>query len=57
MKSFAEKLIPKSLAARDDYLGAVLETVSLAEPIDYHKIPRTSLIREFIPGGIYEALY
>lgn len=57
MKPFAEKLIPMSLAARDDYLEIVLNAVSLAEAIDYHKIPRSSLIREFVPGGIYEELY
>jgi hypothetical protein len=57
MKSFAEKLIPKSLAAKDEYLATVLGAVSLIEEIDCHKIPTTSLIREFIPGGIYESLY
>lgn len=56
-KSFAEKLIPKSLAAKDEYLATVLNAVSLVEGIDYHKIPTNSLIREFIPGGIYESLY
>ena len=57
MRDFAEKLIPKSLAAKDEYLGIVLNAVGLAKSIDYHKIPRSSLIREFIPGGIYESLY
>ena len=57
MKKFAEELIPSLLAERDPYLGTVLRAVKMAEPIDYHKIPDTSLIREFIPGGIYENLY
>ena len=57
MKGFAEQLIPKSLAVRDEYLGIVLNAVGRAEPIDHHKIPQSSLIREFIPGGIYESLY
>ncbi len=57
MKDFAEKLIPVSLAAKDEYLAVVLNAVKLAESIDHHKIPRSSLIREFIPGGIYENLY
>ena len=57
MKRFAEELIPSAVAERDPYLGAVLRAVKMAEPIDYHKIPKTSLIREFIPGGIYESLY
>ena len=56
-KSFVEKLIPKSLVAKDEYLATVLGAVSLVEEIDCHKIPTTSLIREFIPGGIYESLY
>ena len=57
MKSFVEKLIPKSIAAKDEYLDVVLRAVTLAEGIDYHKIPTSSLIREFVPGGIYESLY
>ena len=57
MKRFAEELIPTAIAEKDAYLGAVLRAVKMAEPIDHHKIPKTSLIREFIPGGIYESLY
>ena len=57
MKKFAKELIPTAIAERDPYLGAVLRAVNMAEPIDHHKIPETSLIREFIPGGIYESLY
>lgn len=57
MKNFVLKLIPKSYASKDEYLCAVLGAVTLAEEIDYHRIPKTSLIREFIPGGIYESLY
>ena len=57
MKKFALELIPHSLADRDSYLGAVLRAVEMAEEIDCVRIPETSLIREFIPGGIYENLY
>ena len=57
MKKFVIELIPEALAERDPYLGTVLRAIKMAVPIDYHKIPNTSLIREFIPGGIYENLY
>ena len=57
MKHFAKGLIPKSLADGDAYAGTVYRAIEKVEELDYRKIPETSLIREFIPGGIYEALY
>lgn len=57
MKKFVLELIPTALAERDSYLGVILSAVKMAEPIDHREIPETSLIREFIPGGIYESLY
>ncbi len=57
MKSFAEKLISKSLAAKDSYANTVLTAVKMIESIDRSLVPENSLIREFIPGGIYESLY
>lgn len=57
MKHFAKGLIPKSLAERDAYAGIVAAALEKIEELDYNLIPENSLIREFIPGGIYEALY
>ncbi len=57
MKHFAKGLIPRSLAERDRYAGIVFAALEKIEEIDYNLIPENSLIREFIPGGIYEALY
>ena len=54
---FAKPLIPKSLAERDKYANTVLKAIESVKEIDSSLIPSTSLIREFIPGGIYEALY
>lgn len=57
MKHFAKKLIPKSLAQCDPYANIVYSAIELIDELDYRLIPETSLIREFIPGGIYESLY
>ncbi len=57
MKGFAEKLISKRLAEADSYAGTVLAALEKIETIDHTLVPDNSLIREFIPGGIYEALY
>ena len=57
LSHFALPLISKALAEADPYAGIVREALLKIEEIDYTLIPETSLIREFIPGGIYEALY
>ena len=57
MRRFAEKLISKELAEKNEYAGIVLRALSMAEPIDEALVPRDSLIREFITGGIYEEFY
>jgi uridine kinase len=57
MKSFALSLISKSLAEADVYAGTVLSALELIEGMDHSLVPDNSLIREFIPGGIYESLY
>ena len=57
MKGFAKDLIPEELAARDPYAEAVRYALSVVTEIDYNLVPDDSLIREFIPGGIYESLY
>ena len=57
MKDFALPLIPKTLAEADDYAGTVYSALLGIEALDHTLVPENSLIREFIPGGIYEALY
>jgi uridine kinase len=57
MRRFAERLISAELAAKNEYAGIVLRALSMAEPIDEALVPRDSLIREFITGGIYEEFY
>ena len=57
MKSFAMELLSDELAARESYVSIVLEALRQIEPVDIDLVPEDSLIREFIPGGIYEHLY
>ena len=57
MKSFAEKLLSEELADREPYVRIVLDALSQIEHIDLDLVPENSLIREFVPGGIYEHLY
>ena len=57
MKPFVEKLISEELASRSEYASTVLSAIRRIVPLDYNLVPNNSLIREFIPGGIYEDLY
>ena len=57
MRSFVESLISEELAAKNPYAATVLRAAREVEPMDIDLVPTTSLIREFIPGGKYEALY
>ena len=57
MRPFAEKLISAELASKEEYAGKVLDAVTRVLPLQMDLVPDTSLIREFIPGGKYEALY
>ncbi len=57
MKKFVEALISRELAEKDSYASTVLSAARRIYPIDISLVPDNSLIREFIPGGKYEALY
>ncbi len=57
MKKYAERLISPELASKNDYAGTVLSATRRIAPLDESLIPESSLIKEFIPGGIYEQLY
>lgn len=57
MTSFVKKLITNELAESKPYAKTVLDALSVVAEIDPHLVPENSLIKEFIPGGIYENLY
>jgi len=57
MRGFFDGLISEELAAREPYAATVENAVLLSREIDISLVPETSLIREFIPGGIYDSLY
>ncbi|MBQ9084182.1 MAG: nucleoside kinase [Clostridia bacterium] len=57
MKKYAERLISPALAKENEYAGTVLSAVRRIAPLEERLIPENSLIKEFIPGGIYEDLY
>lgn len=57
LKHFADKLLTEEMVAESPYARDVKK--GIAKLPEYHCdiVPETSLIREFIPGGIYEDLY
>ena len=57
MRTFVESLISDELAEKSPYAATVLRAVREVETMDIELVPDDSLIREFIPGGKYEALY
>ena len=57
MRSFAEAQITQEVAEENDYARIVLSAIKLVLPISYELVPEDSLIREFLPGGVYEHLY
>ena len=57
MRAFAEAQITPDVAEENEYAAIVLAALKKIEPIDYNRVPTDSLIREFLPGGVYEHLY
>ena len=57
MKPFADKLLTEEITSTSEYARIVHEAYSATVAIDSSLLPETSLIREFIPGGIYESVY
>ena len=57
MRPFAEALITEDIYDSDEIVRVAYDAVRRAEPLPLECLPRTSLIREFVPGGIYEQLY
>lgn len=56
LKPLGEKLLFGGVLD-DEYAAAVKHALDLTEEVPEALVPDTSLIREFIPGGIYESLY
>ena len=57
MRKYVLKLIDCKLAESSPYAKTVRDALERITPIDDRLVPETSLIKEFIPGGIYENLY
>ena len=57
MRPFVLKLISEELASEELYAKTVRDALLAVHPIDLRLLPQNSLIREFVPGGIYESLY
>lgn len=57
MKPYIEKLLTKDVTNESSYAATIGRAVAKMIPIDCSLVPEDSLIREFIPGGIYEELY
>ena len=57
MRPFVLNLISEELARENSYAKTVRDALLSVHPIDISLLPESSLIREFVPGGIYESLY
>lgn len=56
LKPYAEEVLGVEPLG-DPYSAAVMDALGRIQPMDISFVPEDSLIREFIPGGIYENLY
>ena len=54
LRPFAERLLASPDAPRDEYIETVRGGISHFPPLSDEIVPEDSLLREFIPGGIYE---
>lgn len=57
MRPFAEQVLDDAPEFREEYVEVVRRAVGRFETIPLSLLPEDSLIREFVPGGIYEKLY
>lgn len=57
LRSFAEKMLMEAPPPTSIFLSLVMNAVRQFSPVSPEFVPQTSLIREFIPGGVYEHLY
>ena len=57
MRPYTLRVLSEGAAARDPYALRIRAALSLVPVMSLSDVPETSLIREFVPGGIYETLY
>lgn len=57
MKPYAMKLLTHEIVCSSSYANTVASAMAAVEECSCGIVPETSLIREFIPGGVYEHLY
>ncbi len=57
LKPFAKRLLTDRITEESYYARVVAEALTDIPEYDYRQVPESSLIREFVPGGIYEDLY
>ena len=57
LRTHAEYLLFAEDAPQNPYVDEIRHGLTAFPPIDSAHVPETSLLREFIPGGVYESLY
>lgn len=57
MKRYAQALLTEDFAKQNTYISIVRSALERVKAIDEKHVPESSLIKEFIVGGIYENLY
>ena len=57
MRELAKSTIERTEAKEDGYAKTVLNALEKIAPVNPALIPKNSLIREFLAGGIYEDIY
>lgn len=57
LKTYATKLLTAELREKSEYVNNIAKVLDIMPSYDSGVVPDTSLIREFIPGGVYEDLY
>ena len=57
MKPYADKLLTSEVTEESEYARIVRDAFSESVSVSCSLLPATSLLREFIPGGIYEDIY
>lgn len=57
LKPYAEMLLTGEVCEHSGYAHTVASALAKIPSLESKIVPETSLIREFIPGGIYEDLY
>ena len=57
MRPFVEKVLAATPEMSDPYIDVVKKAMCRFTEVPLDAVPETSMIREFLPGGIYESLY